>query len=252
MDSIWGITRLIELLFFPPGIFIILLLLSVLLTRSLKQLKRLILLQAILIYLLCIPVTTHFLFASIEDHKPLNPEQISSGADIIVVLAGGIKALQQEYQRPDIGNMTRERLRYAAWLHKKTQLPILVTGGIKEQDFSEAQLMKQVLQNEYGVKGEILVEQDSQNTYENSFYTQELLLEKPYRKIYLVTHAYHMRRAIMVFKQHHKHIQPAPMGFYHNSMDYLASDFFPNSLSMRLNYLALHEIVGRYWYQLRY
>jgi len=257
------LSRLFELLFFPPGVFLLLLILSVLLISHLKTLKRLIILQVLLIYLLTIPVTNHYLFSFLETIPALTLEQIQANsisegksgeeqADVIVVLAGGIKSYQKEYHGPDIGYFTQLRLRYAAWLQKKTGLPIVVTGGVEREGITEAALMKQVLQNEYAVRQRIFVESESQNTYENSLYTHKILAQNGFKHFYLVTSAFHMPRALAAFRNSDTKVIPAPMGFFHNSMDFLPGDFLPNSKSLWQNYLALHEIIGFYWYKLRY
>ncbi|MDX2507747.1 MAG: YdcF family protein [Gammaproteobacteria bacterium] len=247
------LTSLFELFFLPPGVFLWLLVLSVLLSKNLQTLKRLLILQILLLYLLTIPVTSHYLFSLLESIPALTEEQIQDNkADVIVVLAGGIKPYKKEYHGPDIGYFTQLRLRYAAWLQKKTNLPILVTGGIEKQGYTEAALMKQVLQNEYAISGRIFVEQESQNTFENSFYSRKILVSQQFKRFYLLTSAFHMPRALSVFSIHNEGVIPAPMGFYHNSMDFLPGDFMPNSKSLWQNYLALHEIIGFYWYKLRY
>ena len=247
------LTRLFELFFLPPGIFIFLLLLSVLLVKNLQLLKRLVLLQILLIYVLSIPVITHFLFARLETIPALTLAQLKDNqADVIIVLAGGIKPHKKEYHGPDIGHFTQLRIRYAAWLQKQTHLPVLVTGGIETEGITEAELMRQVLQNEYALSDTIWVEKNSQNTYENSLYSSKIMTEQQWQNYYLVTSAFHMPRATMAFSEHNKNIIPAPMGFYHNSMDYEPGDFLPNSKSMWHNYLALHEIIGLYWYKIRY
>ncbi len=247
------VTRIFELLCLPPGIFIVLLLLSILFVCRVRLLKGLLLLQVLLIYALSIPLTSHYLFAQLELIPALSQQQIQSPqADVIVVLAGGIKAYSQEYHGPDINYFTQLRLRYAAWLQKQTQLPMLVTGGVQRAGVSEAELMAQVLRNEYAVTEPIWIEKQSQNTFENARYSHKLLLEKSLNRIYLVTSAFHMPRALMAFRQYEREVIPAPMGYYHNSMNYLWGDFLPNSNAMRENYLALHELFGHLWYRLYY
>ncbi|MCU7938004.1 MAG: YdcF family protein [gamma proteobacterium symbiont of Bathyaustriella thionipta] len=248
------LTRIVELLFFPPGIFIFLLLISLLWIKNIKLLKHFLSLQVLFIYCLTIPVTGHYLFKQLENIPPLSEAQIKNNkVDAIVILAGGIKTLQQEYQGPDIGYFTQLRLRYGAWLQKRTDLPVIVTGGIARAGITEAELMAQVLRNEYGLQGTILVEKQSKNTFGNALYSSKIAKEEGFQSLYLVTSAFHMPRALASFKQHNKAVIAAPMGFYHNTMGgFSLGDFLPNSNAMRENYLALHELIGRYWYQLYY
>lgn len=247
------LTRIFELFFLPPGVFIFLLLLSILLVKNIRRLKWLLVLQIILMYLLTIPVTNHYLFALLETEPALTIEQIKANkADVIVVLAGGIKPYTKEYHSADIGYFTQLRLRYAAWLQKKTQLPIIVAGGIEKNDITEAELMKQVLVQEYHINAPVLLEMKSQNTFENALNTRDIMIKHSYKTMYLVSSAFHMPRALKAFKKHDIKVIPAPMAYYHNSMDYQVGDFLPNSRSLWQNYLALHELIGFYWYQIRY
>lgn len=247
------LTRVFELFFLPPGLFIFLLFLTLILVKNIRRIKRLIFLQIVLIYLLTIPVTSHYLYMYLETTPALTIKQIKQNkAEVIIVLAGGIKPYIREYHGSDVGYFTQLRLRYAAWLQKQTQLPVLVTGGVEKNEVTEAELMKKVLQQEYNIDAPILIENKSQNTYENALFSREILQQHSFNQAYLVTNAFHMPRAMKVFQQQHVDVIPAPMNFNHNSMDYLFGDFLPNSKSMWLNYLALHEIIGSIWYQVRY
>lgn len=246
-------SQLFEIIFLPPGLFILLLVLSILLVKNLQRLKGLLIIQILLIYFFSIPLTSDYLFSTLETIPALSEEQIKMNkADAIVVLAGGIKVYKKEYHGPDIGHFTHLRLRYAAWLQKRTGLPVIVSGGIEEEGVTEAELMQRILQNEYAIKGSIRVEKQSKNTYENSLYSSKILSEHQYQNYYLVTSAFHMPRALEVFKKHNEKVIPAPMGFYYNPGVLEPGKFKPQSHVLWKNYLALHEIIGRYWYQFYY
>jgi len=82
------------LFFLPPGVFIFFPLLTLVLVKNIKIMKRLLLLQLLLFYGLSLPVTDYFLFKQLETSPALTVEQIkNTPADIIVVLAGGDKSL---------------------------------------------------------------------------------------------------------------------------------------------------------------
>lgn len=245
-------TRLFELFFLPPGLFIFIPLLSLLLIKKIKTLKGVLLLQLLLFYVLSLPVANHFLFRQLETSPALSVEQIkNTTADIIVVLAGGIKAYKREYHGADISDFTILRLRYAAYLQKRTGLPVLVTGGIEKAETTEAELMHKVLREEYEVKANIYIENQSQNTFENASRVKKLLNQYHFKHILLVSSAFHMPRALAQFEHAEITVTPAPTGFYHNSMGYKYGDFLPNSRALRQNYLALHEIIGAFWYRIK-
>jgi len=164
---------------------------------------------------------------------------------------GGIKAFKKEYHGADISGFTILRLRYAAYLQKRTGLPVLVAGGIEKSETTEADLMYKVLREEYQVKAGIYIENQSQNTFENARRVKKLLKEHHFKHILLVSSAFHMPRALAAFEDVEIIVTPAPTDFYNNSMDYEFGDFLPHSLALRQNYLALHEIIGAFWYRIK-
>ncbi len=246
------LTHFFELFFLPPGVFIFFPLLTLLLVKNIKILKRLLLVQLLLFYLSSLPVSSYYLFRYLETTPALAAEQINNTpAELIVVLAGGIKAYKKEYHGADISGFTVPRLRYAAYLQKRTGLPIMAAGGINKGGITEAELMRQVLREEYAVKARIYIETVSQNTFENAIGVKQLLKAQGIKEILLVTSAFHMPRALAVFEGADIDVIPAPTDFMHNCMGYDFSDFLPASRSLRETFLALHEIIGSFWYRLK-
>ena len=247
------ITRIFELLFMPPGLFITLLLLTILFIRHGRMVKRLLVMQIIIIYVLSISTTTHHLYSLLETVPPLTQASIKKlDNDVIIILAGGIQSRAKEYDnKPDVGYFTLQRLRYGARLQKQTGVPVIVTGGIERNDITEAELMKQVLQQEFEITADIFVEQQSTSTMENARFSKVIMSQHNFTRPLLVTSAFHMPRALLAFKPVIDNITPAPMGFMHSEIDYIPGDFIPNSKSLWQNYLALHELIGYGWYKMR-
>ncbi len=247
------ITRIFELLFMPPGLFITLLLLTILFVRHVRMVKRLLVIQIIIIYVLSISTTTHHLYGLLETVPPLPQASIKKlDNDVIIILAGGIQSRAKEYNnKPDVGYFTLLRLRYGAYLQKQTGLPVIVTGGIERNGTTEAELMKEVLQQEFEISADVFVEQQSTSTMENARFSKVIMSRHNFTRPLLVTSAFHMPRALLAFKAEINNITPAPMGFMHSEIDYIPGDFIPNSKSLWQNYLALHELIGYGWYKIR-
>ncbi len=92
----------------------------------------------------------------------------------------------------------RERLNHALWLYQEGYVPVLlVTGGLgKGKRLTEAAVMKEYLV-ERGVPAEhILMETKSTSTYENLLYGQQVLSTHPYQNALLISHDYHLFRAV--------------------------------------------------------
>jgi uncharacterized SAM-binding protein YcdF (DUF218 family) len=69
-------------------------------------------------------------------------------------------------------------------------------------------------------------------------------------QIYLVTHAWHMSRAVLAFEAAGFSVIPAPTGFTTLPTDPLDL-YLPNPQGMFESYLFIHEVCGWLWYKLK-
>lgn len=241
-------------LILPPGGLILLGFISLLFSRRLFG-KLLLSLTLILFYLFSTPFVAGNLIAGLERDLFITPEEVkSSNAEAIVVLSGGRYTEAPEYGGDTIKGLMLERVRYAAWLHHRTNLPIIVTGGSLDADAApEAKLASQVLKDEFGSKV-LATEDKSQSTWENAHFTSKVLKDHGIKKVALVTHVWHMPRAMRVFKANKVDVIAAPTIFSSGRRSITSSikkDWLPSSGAFRKSYLALHEYLGMAWYRLR-
>ena len=239
----------------PPGLLIFTGLLGLLLLNRRPRVAKLLLLFSLLsLYLFSTPALVVLLSHSLENHPTLdiNDKQLTD-AQAIMVLGGGSLARPAEFGGNVPKTGTLNRLHQGAFLHKKTGLPLLVTGGIgRGKTVSEAWIMSQTLKNYYGVETRWL-EQRSRTTWENAQYSAEILLPQNIQKIVLVTEAYHMDRSIHSFEQVGFKVIPAPSGYSSSRLeDWEFMDFLPNAKSFDLNYKLIHERVGLVAYRFMY
>ena len=99
------------------------------------------------LYVMSLPRVARSLVSSQEIYRPLTPQTVvASNAAVIIVLGGGIYADAPEYAADTLSSSALPRLRYAAYLHHLTELPILVTGGrVYGVGVSEGELMQAFL-----------------------------------------------------------------------------------------------------------
>lgn len=239
------VSAVLQGLLFPPGLAVVLLLLALLFRRQ----RRLLLLNGlILLYFSSIPATVGWLRGQLEVFPPLSLQQMA--AEAIVVLGADRSRDVPEYGGDTIAGFGLERLRYAAWLHRKTGLPLLVSGGsVYGEPVSEAQLMRNVLTGEFGVEVR-WIEGNSMNTYENARFSSRILKSAGIGEVLLVTSAWHMPRALQAFRYAGMKVVPAPTGF-HNPPPASAAmlAWIPNAASLSESRLALREFLGRAWYR---
>jgi uncharacterized SAM-binding protein YcdF (DUF218 family) len=171
-------------------------------------------------------------------------------ADAIVVLGGGSSPAAPEYGGDTVNGTSLERLRYAATLQRRSGKPLLVSGGNPRGNAtSEADQMQAILQNEWHVPVK-WSETTSGNTLENARNSYAILQRADIRRIYLVTHAWHMPRARQAFEQAGFVVIPAATQFTTRTGSHLA-DFLPGIDGLALSTRVAYEILGSIWYRLR-
>lgn len=172
-------------------------------------------------------------------------------ADAIVILGGGSYINAPEYAGQDtVSEITLVRLRYGATLQRKTGKPILVTGGAPLGNrLAEAQQMRSALEQDFQAPVR-WTEDSSDNTLENARYSFQALQKADIRKIYLVTHAWHMPRSAETFRRVGFEVVEAPTAFTTRyRLDMLA--FLPRAEALRNSKIFVHELIGLAWYRLR-
>jgi uncharacterized SAM-binding protein YcdF (DUF218 family) len=201
------------------------------------------------LYALSTPFIAGSLVRSLEP-APRDPLSDNSG-QAIVVLGGGTYFSAPEYDGQDtINTPTLARLRYAAHLHRATGKPVMVTGGAPQGNAgSEAAQMKTVLEREFGAPVK-WAETGSNNTLDNARLGYRLLDGAGARRIYLVTHAWHMPRARLAFEYVGFAVIPAPTA-YATRYRLTALDFLPGADALYDSSRFFHEVIGIGWYHLR-
>lgn len=239
----------------PPFLQLLMLLAALLIWRRRPRLARWLTGLAIVsLWLLSTPFLANSLLESLETrHDFLTPDQVGeTDAQAIVILAAGVVTNAHEFGHPMTSNHTLMRLRYGAYLHQRTGLPILVSGGSVFGDADEtlADIMARELETLYQVPVRWR-ERDSRTTHENAYYSAELLNEAGLDRILLVTEAYHMPRSVHAFENLGLNVTPAPTTSY-GMPDTGILAFAPSALALNGSSMALHEYLGLWAYRVMY
>jgi len=244
--------RTIEALITPPGLMFVMIFSGFMVGSHFARLGRNLILSGLVLLLLAsLPVTSHVVYSLLEADPPLSQQALADTQAKVIVILGGGRYPGFEFQKETVSNPALERLRYGAWLHRQTDLPILVTGGsVKGETTSEARLMAQTLAASLGARAK-WVEEQSRNTWENARFSWQLLKKSQTKHILLVTHAAHMTRSKIAFTRQGFTVTPAPMGF--KSRAPLGPlHFLPSAHAMSSLQSAFHEWIGRLWYSINY
>nr|WP_245215647.1 YdcF family protein [Pararoseomonas baculiformis] len=183
---------------------------------------------------------------SLEREAARSPGTAAEPSAIIVL--GGDGALGAD--GPEIGPLTLERLRAGAALHRRTGLPLLVTGGPLSKGATPiAKLMAESLEADFGVAVR-WVEAEAPDTRGNAEYSVGLLRSSGIGSAYLVSHGWHLPRAAEAFARlgfpvslSPIRVSPLPPG--------RLTDWIPRTDHLAWSWYGIREYAGRLVYRLR-
>lgn len=246
----WFITNLLSAFLLPPLNLLLAAFAGLLLSRAYPRVGRTLLIGSLALLWLC--STPYFAEGALHllEGPPKAVDTRTQAADAIVVLGGGTYFHAPEYGADTVGEATLPRLRYAATLQRTSGKPVLVSGGKPlGNKLSEAQQMKAVLEQEFNIPVR-WAEDASDNTLENARYSYTLLQQSGIKRIYLVTHAWHMARSAEAFRRAGFEVIAAPTAFTTRFKTDLLS-FIPRAEALRDSKFFVHELIGLLWYRLK-
>jgi uncharacterized SAM-binding protein YcdF (DUF218 family) len=197
-----------------------------------------------------LPVTSRSLIASLEWNLPQAPPDQPPAAIVILGGDAGYGTDAGLETGTGIGPLTFERLRAGALLQHRTGLPVLVTGGALEPGVEPiAAQMARSLHDEFGITAR-WVEPASDDTWQNAEFSAALLHAAGINSVFLVSHAWHLRRGAMAFAHFGIATTPAPLR-YDRPARFNFDEFMPHASAVLNSYFALHEWIGILYYALR-
>jgi uncharacterized SAM-binding protein YcdF (DUF218 family) len=243
------LARILQSLLLPPGGCLLLMAFGFLIVRNCRMLGRLFIASGfILLYFVSIsPVAGALLRPLEEDYPPLQA-RAALHVNAVVVLGGGARDLSWLGQAPQASETSLERVVRGVALARSLRLPLVLVGGNGDPSrtsVSEAEAMARIA-SELGVpRSDILVEGSARNTLESA---REVRRALKGRRIFLVTSAYHLRRAAGLFKKQGFDVVPAPCGYRgeHPALSFHA--FIPRADSLHYSSNALAEYISLAWY----
>lgn len=196
--------------------------------------------------LLSLPLVGTALMAPLEPNPPISAAQLRQ-VQAIVVLGAGVYHAAPEYGTDTVNSGSLERLRYAARLARESRLPLLVTGGAPFGGRPEGEAMREVLEQDFGTKVR-WVEAASRDTAESASLSAPLLKAAGVTRIALVSHGWHLPRAIPLFERQGIAVTPAPTAFNTSAPD-LAAGLLPGNLATSRQ--ALNEYLSQLFNRLK-
>ncbi len=218
-----------------------------------KRNRKIALIGIVLLYLTSTSLVANQLLRYAEDYKIKSDAEQMPKADAIVVLSGMLSSVQssrgivKEWGDPDrfFGGVElfksgkSQKLVFTGGLvpWEKDQTP----EGVKLKEFAEAM----------GVpKNNILVTGEAQNTEQEASALMKLLNQDG-QSILLVTSAFHMPRARLLFERKGFVVYPYPVDFKVNASRTTLMDFLPDAHSLSLSDIAIREQIGLMYYRVK-
>ncbi len=200
--------------------------------------------------LFAMPLVSGTLLTRLETGLTFTPPAKDPPAAIVILSGDDVDVLQNGRPTTVVGHLTLEREQAGVLLARRTGMPILVSGGvISTGDPSLAALMAASLQEDFAITPKWL-ETKSGNTWENAQFSAAILRAAGIHSVFLVTHAWHMRRALMAFRATGILATPAPVALDEPPRLEL-HNLVPRVSAWQMSFWAMHEWLGCAWYALR-
>ncbi|MBN2575123.1 MAG: YdcF family protein [Deltaproteobacteria bacterium] len=206
------------------------------------------------LYVASMPVVGNGLFRWLESSHPPIPVDAVEPADAIVPLGGIFGPATPEGFLPNLAEGS-DRLEAGILLWQKKKAPTLVfTSGripwAKQDEVEGARALRFA-----GARGiptdRIVLTGEVGNTVDEARAVAALVRERGWRKIILVTSAWHLRRAARTFRKASVDFVPFPVDFQIDRRSPLTLlDFLPRAEGLRFTEAALREWYGIAFYAL--
>ena len=241
--------KILPLLFSPLFLIISLIILGLILNS-----KKISLTGIAILIIFSVPIVSNKLLAYLEsDYELIKPSKVES-ADAIVVLSGMDSTIKTKDGLEYEWGSGIDRFFTGIDLFNLNKAPTLIfTGGklpwsigVPEGEFLKKEAIK------LGVpKKNILITENVENTDQEAKAIKKLLLlDNP--KIILVTSAFHMPRAQLVFEAAEINVIPFPVDFRIVAQKITFMSFIPSADSFKATSFFVREMIGRAYYNLKY
>ena len=183
------------------------------------------------------PLVAEALGASLESEFPEVPVERLPQADAIILPYPNLCA-------------AADRVWHAARIFKAGKAPLIVPSGTGS-DLCEVPFLMDL-----GVPREaIRAEAESRNTEENAKFVADLLKGRDHPRALLVTSAWHMRRALLMYRRYAPDLEivPAPSDYENTvkrAQPLTGGDFCPDFYALEASCTAWKEILGYWWYRI--
>ncbi len=215
--------------------------------------RRIIIIGTLTLIIFSLPIISYKLNKYLEKDYILEEVSNIKEADAIIVLSGMVSRIKigDKLKYEFGGAVDRILSGMDLFKNKKAPLLILTRGNLPWQyGIPEGEYLKKFA-TKFGIPKEyILMTDNVQNTEDEAKSVKNILkIDNP--NIILVTSAFHMHRATMIFKGENFNVIPFAVDFL-NSSKVTFIDFIPSASALDGTSNFLREMIGRLYYYFKY
>lgn len=219
---------------------------------DLRRFRHLLAIAVVTVYFGSAPVVSNALTLYLEgQYRPVDLDSLGKDADsvVLVLTAGSFRRTRTGYEAR-IGEDGWERLQAGIRLHEKLGGRLMFSGAPSPDGRSSVARTMAEVARRLGVPADrVLVEERSTNTYENLVFSKSML-KGQYGRVWLVTSALRMPRAMAVASKQELDAMAYPCDFHGHQRStwwaWVPANHSPLSLEK-----SLHEIIGMWVYRVR-
>ncbi len=148
-----------------------------------------------------------WMFVKFENRIP-RPKELPDHVDGLILLGGSFSLLETKERGEPVYNMAGTRIYQFIELAKKfPHAKIISTGNVIESEWTEKIFLEEGIQRHH-----IVIETDSRTTQDHAVFLKKLI--DPKGTYILVTSAFHMPRAVGLFRKEGFNIIPYPVDYH--------------------------------------
>lgn len=225
----------------PPGIFILILVYFAYRWRR-NSVSKLLLFFAGLLCILSVPALSGRMMHALEYRYIPTVTKV----DAVIVLGGGFtKGAPDIFGMGSLSGGSSQRFMAGFQLQEQLGVPVIYTGYPEE----EANLFEQWAMKYCTSDVKIILEKQAKNTKQHPFYLLPIMKKENFKRVAVVTNAYHMERSMVNFRRSFEpngiEVIPYPCGYYTDpefTMEWF--EYFPCLHGFALSWVFFHECLG--------
>ncbi|NQV33918.1 MAG: YdcF family protein [Phycisphaeraceae bacterium] len=153
-------------------------------------------------------------FYPLEQRFETNPE-LPDQVHGVIVLGGAEDAVMSAiWKQPEVGAAAERMLAFMAMARRFPEAKLVYTGGsssMVDQELRGADCVKQLFEQQGLDVSRVVLERESRNTFENVVLTKKLMDPREGENWLVITTAWHMPRAVGIFRQAGWSVIPWPV-----------------------------------------